>query len=148
MDNTRAAYRILAPNGFFGPDDHLYIVGPDGTYPEIYFDGIPNEEMEPLNDLARARLANYLNDLDDKGRLAAEKAGKSYASRPRDLDGAIQIATLVAREDMRIQGVQKTDTPAIGMISEVDAVSDTGMDNPKRGRGRPSKASLLIRDNA
>lgn len=148
MDNTRAAYRILAPNGFFGPDDHLYIVGPDGSYPEIYFDGTPNEEMEPLNDLARSRLTAELERLDSLGRQAAEKAGKSYAGRPRDLDGAVQIATLVAREDMRIQGVQKADSKAIETINASDSVSDTGIENPKRGRGRPTKASLLIRDNA
>lgn len=145
MNNERAAYRILAANGFFGPDDHLYIVDASGNYPEIYYDGEPNDEMEPLNDLARSRMLAYLEKQDNFGRQAAEKAGKAYVGRPRDLDGAIQLATAVAREDMRIQGVQKAQqVSTIETIAKED-VPETGQTNAKRGRGRP-KGSLLIRD--
>lgn len=141
IDNTRAAYRILAPNGFFGPDDHLYIVDASGNYPEIYFDGIPNEDMEPLNDLARARYVAEMERLDNLGREAAAKAGRAYAGRPRDLDGAIVVATAIAREDMKIQGSKKEI--AIEKIVS-DETPETSIQNPKRGRGRPSKATLLI----
>lgn len=141
IDNTRAAYRILSPSGFFGPDDHLYIVDASGNYPEIYFDGIPNEDMEPLNELARARYVAEMERLDNLGRAAAEKAGRSYAGRPRDLDGAIVVATAIAREDMKIQGVKK-ETPSIETIVPSET-PETSLPNPKRGRGRP-KATLLI----
>lgn len=142
IDNTRAAYRILSPNGFFGPDDHLYMVDSDGNYPEIYFDGIPNEDMEPLNDLGRARYVAEMERLDNLGREAAAKAGRAYSGRPRDLDGAIVVASAIAREDMKIQGIRK-DTPSIETIAS-SPTPETGRVNPKRGRGRPAKATLLI----
>lgn len=141
IDNTRAAYRILSPNGFFGPDDHLYMVDADGNYPEIYFDGIPNEDMEPLNNLARARYVAEMERLDNLGREAAAKAGRAYSGRPRDLDGAIVVASAIAREDMKIQGIRKEVSSIETIIAET--VPETGRVNPKR-RGRPSKASLLI----
>jgi hypothetical protein len=141
IDNTRAAYRILSPNGFFGPDDHLYMVDSDGNYPEIYFDGIPNEDMEPLNDLGRARYVAEMERLDNLGREAAAKAGRAYSGRPRDLDGAIVVASAIAREDMKIQGVRK-DVASIETITP-SATPETGRQNPRK-RGRPAKASLLI----
>lgn len=141
IDNTRAAYRILSTSGFFGPDDHLYIVDAGGNYPEIYFDGIPNEDMEPLNNLARARYVAEMERLDNLGREAASKAGRAYSGRPRDLDGAIVVASAIAREDMKIQGV-KRETPTIEKIV-ADETPETSLPNPRRGRGRP-KATLLI----
>ncbi len=138
IDNTRAAYRILAATGFFGPDDHLYIMDAEGNYPEIYFDGTPNEEMEPLNELAKTRYVAEMERLDNLGRLAAEKAGRSYAGRPRDLDGAVVIATAIARDSMKIQGAPKANVTIESVQSE--ETPDTG----RRRRGRPSKASLLV----
>lgn len=132
--NDTPAYRILDVNGFFGPDDNLY-----AQDEVIYWEGEPNEEMEPLNELARGRLMAYLEKLDNLGRAAAEKAGKPFVARPRTLDGAIEIATSLARSDMPIMGAKKEDR--IERI-EKDAIPETGSVNPhKRGRGRP-KASL------
>lgn len=138
MDNTRAAYRILDPNGFFSDDDTLYIVSPDGDYPEIYFDGIPNEQMEPLNDLARERLAAYLENLDKTARENAEKAGKTFQGRPRTLDGAIALASEQARDKVSIMGAKDKTTTTERI--EPTATPET----TRRGRGRPK----LIRNAA
>lgn len=125
----KPAYRVLAVAGFFGPDDHLYQQGD-----MIYFEGEPNEEFEPLNDKAREIMASYLNKLDDLGRAVAEKLGRPFVGRPRDLDGAIQFATEVQRDNMAVMAAPKQVT-TIEKITD-DGVPETG---EKRGRGRPRK---------
>ena len=134
--NEIPAYRILSPNGFYGPDDHLYIEDSNGPA-EISYDGEPNEEMEPLNEAARIKMAAYLEKLDSAAREAAEKAGKAFIERPRNLDGGLALATAVARADMSIMGV-KRDADSINIRRlEASPVEETGTANPKRGRGRP-----------
>lgn len=138
MDNTRAAYRILDPNGFYADDDTLYIVDADGNYPEIYFDGIPNEQMEPLNELARERLTAYLENLDRMASEDAKKLGRTYNGRPRTLDGAIMLATEVERSKISIMGAKEKT----GTTERVEAgpTPETGSINPRKP-GRP-KGSL------
>lgn len=130
ISNERPAYRILAIHGFFGPNDNLYQEGS-----EVYFDGEPNEEMEPLNELARVKLELYLENLDKLGRETAAKLGKAYAGRPRNLDGALEIATAVQRADMGLMGNKNKDGAQIATV-EASEVSETGQGN-KRKPGRP-----------
>lgn len=137
IDNDRPAYRVLAIHGFFGPDDNLYNEGD-----EIYFDGVPNDELEPLNSPARTKLAEHLEFLDALGREAALKAGKAYAGRPRTLDGGLMLATAVMKADMGLMGAKK-DTPEITRLD-----SNSSENTPETGnrgkRGRPRKDSLSI----
>ena len=139
MDNTRAAYRVLSSSGFFSDDDVLYLVDANGEPAEIYFDGIPNEELEPLNDLAKERMTAYLNHLDDLGREAATKLGRPFVGRPRNLDGALEMATALARSEISIMGQKNkqsnTELVNPGPVNEQGSVSLS----PKRGRGRPPK---------
>lgn len=133
IDPTRACYRVLAPNGFFGPDDTLYTVDVNGDPAVIYYDGEPNEELEPLNELARERLTTFLEKLDVLARETATKLGKPFIARPRNLDGALTLATEVARSNMSIMGDRKKDTSS---IERLDAETpETG--GGKRKRGRP-----------
>lgn len=136
IDQSRPAYRVLAVSGFFGPDDNLYELDN-----EIYFDGEPNEELEPLNDAARLKMIQYLDKLDELGRKAAEKVGRAYAGRPRNIDGAIELATAVARANMSVMGVKK-DEQTVERVQR-DEAPEVGSVNPKRGRGRP-KGSMSI----
>ena len=99
IPQDRPAYRILSPNGFFGPDDHLYVEGDC-----IVFEDEPNEDMEPLNDVAREKLKVYLQKLDDLGREAAAKAGRAYAGRARSLDEALATAREDARRIQLVEG--------------------------------------------
>lgn len=137
IDNERPAYRILAYHGFFGPDDHLRLEGE-----EIYYDGEPNEEMEPLNEPARKRLQAYLENLDQLGREAAAKAGKAYAGRARSLDGQIALATAIQRAEMKIMGADK-DVQSIASVNDKDAPETGSMSPEKRGRGRPRKTDTI-----
>lgn len=129
ISNDRPAYRILALHGFFGPDDHLYEMGE-----EIYFDDEPNEEMEPLNELARHKLQSYLDKLDRSAKAAFEKAGKHFTERPRTLDGAVALATQVERDRMAIMSSKK-DITSVERV-EKDETPEVGSANPKK-RGRP-----------
>lgn len=128
--SQRPAYRVLDPAGFYGPDDNLW---PENA--EIYFDGEPNEQMEPLNVAAHQRLTTYLNRLDDFAKIAAEKAGRPFVGRPRSLDGAIAIATQDMRNSMSIMG-KKEEVTSIAPMNKGD-VPETGSINAKRARGRP-----------
>lgn len=132
VDVTRAAYRILAPNGFYGPDDHLW-----GEGETIYYDGEPNEEMEPLNQLAKERIVKYLEKLDKLAEEAAAKFNRPFSGRPRTLDGAIALATEVARNEMSIMGTRRDQLERVNP----DQTPEVG--NVKRGRGRPRKDSLI-----
>lgn len=136
IDNSRPAYRVLAIHGFFGPDDHLYQEGD-----EFYFDGIPNEELEPLNESARLRMIDLIEELDRRGKEVAQKLGKSYVERPRSLDGALQLATAVQRSEMAIMSAPKQVSSIETIEKEVPEVG--GMTS-KRGRGRPKKDTVAL----
>lgn len=142
IDNSRAAYRILSPAGFYGPDDTLYTVDAKGDPAVIYFDGEPNEEMEPLNDIARDRVKVYLEKLDNLAREVAIKTGKPYVERPKSLDGGLAMASAVQKSEMGIMGRAHDNS----QIQKVDVqIEETGNTNPnKRGRGRPAKGTLAI----
>jgi len=126
MSTERAKYRVLATTGFFADDDTLYDEGS-----EIWFDGEPNEEMEPLNEVARVRLIEYLEKLDRFGREAAEKAGRPYAGRPRTLDGALAVATAIQKQEMVAMGAKKSSS-SVEKVEE----NEVPMIAPRK-RGRP-----------
>lgn len=61
----------------------------EGT--EIYFDGTPNENMEPLNDAAREKMQDYIKALEDgmkeAGRISRaleDIVFHEFKNRPRD----------------------------------------------------------------
>lgn len=136
-NTERAMYRILDTAGFFGPDDTLY-----EENSEIYFDGVPCEQMEPLNALARERYINMIEHLEDEGRKAAEKAGRPYSGRPRTLDGALVIATAIQRQEMSVMGSKEKD------VSSIKAVEQKTAELGARKRGRPRKDTLAAVANA
>ena len=76
-------YKLLKE---FYADDTLI---PEGS--EIKFDGIPNEQMEPLNPAAEARMTEFINHLEE-GRLATGLLSRqldaivenAYKNRPRE----------------------------------------------------------------
>lgn len=137
IDDSRPAYRILSEHGFFAPNQHLYEQGDS-----IYFDGEPNEEMEPLNELAKEQLRKLFTKLDAAAELVAKKTGMSFAGRARSLDEALANATMIARETQLIKG--GAGVPLMGAVPknahsvstiEKPETPDTTL-SPKR-RGRP-----------
>jgi hypothetical protein len=133
MTNETPKWRVLATAGFFGPDDTLYEEGA-----EIWYDGEPNEELEPLNQAAHDKLISYLERLDTLGREAAAKAGRPWAGRPRNLDGQLALATAVQKADMGILGAKEKPHTETVERAQVTETEDTALSEVKRKRGRPS----------
>lgn len=138
IPDDRPAYRILDPNGFFGPNDHLYSEGDC-----IIFDDEPNENFEPLNALARERMSAYFDKLDELARKAAEKHGREYAGRARTLEDAVAIASQDARRvqlidgdgGVPLMGAKKRGRPRIEHIEQAEVPQD----------GRAGKLSVVQR---
>lgn len=85
-DDSIPRYRILNYPGFFGPDDTLYT-----TDTEIAYTGVPNEQMEPLNDAAKEKMTAYLHGLDQAHRAKMQAWGRDPNSpRPRELGDMIE----------------------------------------------------------
>ncbi len=132
----KPTYRLLSP--FFGPNDHLYEEGD-----VIVFGGCPNEDMEPLNEPARAKLRAYVEALDAGAKALAEKSGRSFFARPRNIDQAMAQASADARAvqlnpggpGVPLQGARKDP----GLIEKLgdEEVPETGKTTagaPRRGR--------------
>jgi len=132
--SERAVYRVLNVSGFFGPNDHLFHEGD-----EIVYDGIPNEELEPLNEIAEQRMKAFLEMLEVEAKRTAEKLGRPFVERPRNIDGAITLATEIQRNNMAIMSAPKTDT---GIELATPTETPVTGDLVKRGRGRPRKDSV------
>lgn len=92
ISSTVPTYRQLDPKGFFCPEGYLINEGE-----AFEFDGVPNEQMEALNEPARKKLMSFYKKLDDAAREVAEKNGRLFTGRSRDLDLQIAEATADAR---------------------------------------------------
>lgn len=134
-------YRLLGP--FFSPIDKLH---PEGEC--IAWGGVPNADMEPLNEKARVVLHDYFTEQEQSGRAAAEKAGKAYAG-PVTIDVAIANAHSEARRvslkdgdgGVPVMGGKKLNTPLIETVDDPstfhhEVVEDLTLDT-RRGPGRP-----------
>lgn len=136
-------YRILATQGFFGPDDHLY---PEGSV--IRWSGEPNEDMEPLNEPAIKAMNDFFDKLEDHAKALAKKAGVEYTGRPRSLEAAVHLSTLAARRTstntgdggVPLMGADKSEQKeTIGFAQESNAAPETPQQatrpQTKRGKG-------------
>jgi len=118
IKSDRPAYRVLASAGFYA-DDKLWEEGDT-----LYFDGEPNEDLEPLNNKAKEKLTIYIEKLDDLARKAAEKLGRPFVGRPRDPEGALSLAREDERRRVSIMGVRKEATQTEALVQ--DPTPETG----------------------
>lgn len=98
IPQDRPVYKILDEKGFYGPDDTLH---PEGSI--IVLHDVPNENMEPMNDMARERMEAYLDELEESARKVAEQNGRHFSGRPRSKEEMLNFASEDAR---RLQSVQ------------------------------------------
>lgn len=92
ISETIPTYRQLNAKGFFCPEGYLIEEGE-----AFEFDGIPNEDMEPMNEPARKKLFTQLKFLDVEAKKAAEKNGRQFISRTKNLDEMVFEASADAR---------------------------------------------------
>lgn len=130
-------YRVLSEKGFFGPNDTLY---EEGSI--IILKGVPNEDMEPLNELARKNLDAYLDVLEESSKLVASHNGRAFLGRPRTKEDMLANASEDARKIQSING-QGEGRPLMGgnkgkKVGEVLRLGDpepvpvTGRKTPER----------------
>lgn len=136
IPTDRAAYRVLSTEGFFGPNDHLYKEGEC-----ILYDDEPNEQLEPLNEPAFTKMQAFLERLDELGRAAAAKHNRTYAGRPRSIDGALAVARMDEQYRLTVRGVVKNGETIEAM--EPEAIPETGSINPKK-RGKQSHKGVTL----
>lgn len=72
----------------------------------------PNQEMEPLNELAKVAMLEYLEKLDKHGMEVAAKLGKAYVSTKDAFQNSMQLA----KEDGRRVSVlnERREIPTLG----------------------------------
>lgn len=98
----KPVYQLLAP--CFLDDDTYHHEGEQIIYP-----GTPNENMAPLNDLARQRMAAYQAELDDKAREKAEMMGRVFNGRPAGWQD--QVAQVRADDKAMLEKRQMPQVP-------------------------------------
>ena len=125
IPEDRPVYRILAEKGFFGPDDTLHTEGEI-----IVLWDKPNEDMEPMNDLARTAYEAMIDELEESASKVAQTNGRFYAGRPRTKEEMIANASEDARrvqsisnpDGVRIMGAKLNSKKRIQAVGEIDAV--------------------------
>jgi hypothetical protein len=88
MSQEFPRYRLTAP--FFGPDLQLYDEGF-----EIEFDGVPNEQMQPLNDAARAKYEAFIRGMPNGATEPLEKIVEKAMMKRNDSLGSEEIKTIL-----------------------------------------------------
>lgn len=137
IPQDRPVYRILSEKGFFGPDDSLH---PEGDIIVLY--DKPNEDMEPMNDLARFAFESMIDELEESARVVAEKNGRYYAGRPRSKEEMIanasedarRVQSLINPNGVRIMGAKLDSTKRIQSVGEMDA--------PEMGQQKGKKTKI------
>lgn len=136
IPQDRPVYRILSEKGFFGPDDSLH---PEGEIIVLW--DTPNEDMEPMNDMARKVFDSYIDTLEASAQKVAELNGRHFAGRPRSKEDMIANASADARRvqslsnpaGVPIMGGKTESKKRIQRVGE-DEVSETGAIETKRAK--------------
>ena len=143
IPTDRPVYRILAEKGFFGPDDSLH---PEGEIIVLW--DKPNEDMEPLNEMAKERFEAMIDELEASASEVAKMNGRHFSGRPRSKEEMIANASEDARriqsvsnpDGVRIMGAKFDSSDRIQSLNETNAPE---IGQAKRGPGRPPKIEKL-----
>lgn len=129
-DSNTPRYRLLS--ACYLEDDTLHVEGE-----EIWYVGIPNEEMEPLNELARNRSREYIESLDDAARAVAAARNRPFNGRMTDhaaIDQSIDDARRAAREVV-VLPVSREDVPIRPDLATPAQKAQRDATRPKRVLG-------------
>jgi hypothetical protein len=129
IPQNKPVYRVLDEHGFFGPDDTLH---PEGSL--IVLHDLPNENMEPMNDLAREKFEEMLDGLEESARKVAEANGRHFAGRPRSKEDMIAHASEDARKATAIMGAK------LDVSSRIESVTPAPVPEPPLGANSPAKS--------
>lgn len=114
-------------------DDTLHVEGE-----EIEYLNTPNDQMVPLNDAARSRLTEYLEQLQHGQRLVAEKNGRN-APGVVILDKGELLAQMgqdIRREPQKVQAVQMPEDK--GQVFAMPNLPEAQAQARRRGKNKGS----------
>jgi hypothetical protein len=119
LDDSTPKYEILNGAGFYAENDTLY---PQGTV--IYYTGVPNEQMLPLNDPAKKAMDAYLDGLEQHHRRNLEERGLNpNTKRPRDLADALEVEK-AADKKARVYAAEGGKVPQMGNLPGAEKKPD------------------------
>lgn len=82
IDQSIPAYRILEKQGFH---DGVQLWQQGAA---VYWEGVPNDKMEPLNEMASLKLGAYLDEMDKYDEAVAKAKGARWVPKARPQLGA------------------------------------------------------------
>lgn len=133
IDQTVPCYKYIGSKGFLSPEDELIMANtPQAVF---YLDESiePNEDFEPMNDLARKMMNKFFDKLDQCAEDRAKKDGKSFAKRARNFNGDYEMPSEDGRKiqvikdgaGVPLMGAKKRGRPKLTKVN-ADAVPETG----------------------
>lgn len=136
IPQDKPVFRVLTEQGFFGPDHTLHRAGE-----LIVLYDEPNEDMEPMNDLARKAMNVHLDKLEQSEKEVAHQNGRHFSGRSRNKEDMLAHATEDARRiqslsnpsGVAIMGAKLDTSKRIEMVGE-EVVPDTGRKPSARAR--------------
>lgn len=131
----RPKYRLIQP---FYAEDVLF-----GEGRVIFFDGVPNEAMEPLNDHAIAKTKEFLSHLaGGKTPLLEDAVFKAVNERPRNEMGAFGIVTADDDGKPPIMGTVRMDgRKSVETVKTIEDVTPAPAP-PRQLMGTPSDRAV------
>ncbi len=126
-DNELPRYKLNDPVFF---DDTWFDAGTEMTFTDM-----PNLSMVPLNDAARARMAEHIEHLTEGARSNAEKMGRVFTGLMTDKGVLIAQSLDDARAEARVTVTVPVERGQVPVMPH----TDQGLAHAKRGPGRPRK---------
>lgn len=131
-------YRILNYPGFFAENDTLY---PADT--EIIYDGVPNEQMLPLNDAAKKKMDAYLDGLEQAHRAnMIERGMNPNIRRPRDMAETLDIEAQITKK-VRVYNAAEGEIPQMGNLNKNKKTEAVIEALPAAPRGKQKPVPIL-----
>ena len=139
-------YKLIKP--FYGPDDVLYDPEEPG-FDAIDWTGVPNHEMEPINEPAKKRMEAWLRSLPggkDSPNMD-EMSQAAYMHRPREGQPELpmRIWTELVQKTARELMYQRLGTPSEEQTLELPHKYDNipVMGNEQRAQKRKARGDML-----
>jgi hypothetical protein len=133
MSDELPKYRVLNEQGFYA-DDNLFA---EGT--EVFYEGIPNQQLEPLNEAAEKKMGEFLVALRAGSKQLSAAAGIPIKDQAiLNEDNAMRLARIVSP-----QAASRVNVPIMSAPLKRQTVSVVGAKEVpeqlvgKRGPGRP-----------
>jgi hypothetical protein len=133
IDPSVPCYKYIGSKGFLSPEDELIMANtPQSVF---YLDESiePNEDFEPMNELARKKMNEFFDKLDRHAELNAKATGKSFAKRSRNFNGDYDMPSEDGRKIQMVRdgagvplmGAKKRGRPKLNKVVQEEVPQTT-----------------------